>query len=484
MAKKKFRKGQISAKAVVNEIKVNSLPSSVFANTTGGEIVPYGLDNIYPQRIFDAISKSPTAKGCVKRLREFVFGLGTEGGAEIVNREGETLNDVLSGAIDSYSKYFGFALHFNFNIFGQITEMSVVDLRFIRKTADLKTAIIGEWGLNTFAAFQDIMIEVDLYNPETLEERITLAGGIEKYKGQLLYFSADQQIYPTALIDSASTSANYEFESQIYTFANIKNGFSGNTIIKFPGMELGEQSQEERGSDFDVNRIDQTQNTDDEEQSGISKLQEELEAMHGSESAGSTLVVQVPVGVNGEFKDFKMVENLTPTNVDALFVNQNEKAENNILKVYTTPMILLGVASDGMFNQESFNDAFNYKNADTEGDRVVIERVFNLFLPQSVFLQKEIDIIPLQMRGEGEITIETTTKEGETVQVTSDVSPEQAAAQAQLKGSVGGVNGILDIQKGFSSGITSFQSAIGILELVYGFSREESLKLLGNPKEE
>ena len=65
-----------------------------------------------------------------------------------------------------------------------------------------------------------------------------------------------------------------------------------------------------------------------------------------------------------------------------------------------------------MFNQESFNDAFNYKNADTEGDRVVIERVFNSFLPRSVFLQKEIDIIPLQMRGEAEVTVEKTTEEG------------------------------------------------------------------------
>ncbi len=419
MTKKKFRKGQISAKAVVNKIKVNSLPSSVFANTTGGEIVPYGLDNIYPQRIFDAISKSPTAKGCVKRLREFVFGLGTDGGQEIVNREGETLNDVLSGAIDSYAKYFGFALHFNFNIFGQITEISVVDLRFIRKTADLKTAIIGEWALNTFSSFQDIMIEVDLYNPETLEERITLAGGIEEYKGQLLYFSADQQIYPTALIDSASTSANYEFESQIYTFANIKNGFSGNTIIKFPGMMLGEESQEEIGSDTDVEGIDQTRNTDNETLSPISKFEQEMHAMHGSESSGSTMLVEVPVNALGEFKDFKMIENLTPTNVDTLFVNQNEKAENNILKVYTTPMILLGVASDGMFNQESFNDAFNYKNADTEGDRVVIERVFNLFLPRSVFFQKKIDIIPLQMKGEAEVTVEKTEENGKGIEVTT-----------------------------------------------------------------
>lgn len=419
MAKKKFRKGQIAAKAVVNEIKVNSLPSSVFANTTGGEIVPYGLDNIYPQRIFDAISKSPTAKGCVKRLREFVFGLGTEGGAEIVNREGDTLNDVLSGAIDSYSKYFGFALHFNFNIFGQITEISVVDLRFIRKTVGLKTAIIGEWALNTFATFQDIMVEVDLYNPETLEERIVLAGGIEKYKGQLLYFSADQQIYPTALLDSASTSANYEFESQIYTFANIKNGFSGNTIIKFPGMELGEESQEERGSDQLVDGLDNQRDIDNEDQNGVSKLQAELQALHGSENAGGSLVVQVPVSISGEFKDFKMVENLTPTNVDALFVNQNEKAENNILKVYTTPMILLGVASDGMFNQESFNDAFNYKNADTEGDRVVIERVFDSFLPRSVFVQSKINIIPLKMRGEAEVTVEQTEEEGKGVEITT-----------------------------------------------------------------
>ena len=49
-------------------------------------------------------------------------------------------------------------------------------------------------------------------------------------------------------------------------------------------------------------------------------------------------------------------------------------------------------------NQAAFNDAFNYKNADTEGDRKIIEREFNKFLVNSVFPIKNIEITPLEMR--------------------------------------------------------------------------------------
>lgn len=401
---KKRRGGQVEAKAVINNIKIGSLPSLVF-DRSGSEIIPYGLDNLYPQRIFEAIAKSPTGGGCVKRLKEFVFGLGVDtGGATVVNRNNETLNDVLDESVQNYAKHFGFAIHFNFNIFGQITEMTSVDIRYIRKDKDLAQAIFGEWGIGGRSFMQDEQIEIDLYDHDNLKKLIDrTAGGFKDYKGQLLYFSADHQIYPTAPIDSASVSANYELEAQVYPYANVKNGFSGNTIIKIPGMMMGEESQEELGSNATIQEIDQVRNdvldSRDEILSPVSKLEGQLESMHGAENSGSSLVVQVPVGVSGEFKDFKMVENLTPTNVDALFVNQNEKAENDILKVFTMPKILLGVSDGGMFNEASFNDAFNYKNADTEGDRITIERVFNSFLPRSVFGVNSINIVPLKMKG-------------------------------------------------------------------------------------
>jgi len=55
-------------------------------------------------------------------------------------------------------------------------------------------------------------------------------------------------------------------------------------------------------------------------------------------------------------------------------------------------------------------------------------------------------------------------------------------AQSQLKGSVGGVQALLELQASFASGTTSFESAISILDLIFGFTRDQAIILLGKPK--
>ena len=122
--------------------------------------------------------------------------------------------------------------------------------------------------------------------------------------------------------------------------------------------------------------------------------------MHGEEKAGSSAIVPIPVDTQGNIKDFQMIEHLSPTDVDGLFVNQNTKAEDDILKVFTMPKILLGKADQGMFNQASFNDAFNYKNSDYEMDRKIIERQFRKVLSESVFNIDSFELIPLEFKGE------------------------------------------------------------------------------------
>lgn len=60
---------------------------------------------------------------------------------------------------------------------------------------------------------------------------------------------------------------------------------------------------------------------------------------------------------------------------------------------------------------------------------------------------------------------------------------ETLAAQAALRGSVGGVQGILSIQASVSAGTTTRDSALSMLTLVYGFEPTEANQLLGEPKE-
>jgi hypothetical protein len=70
------------------------------------------------------------------------------------------------------------------------------------------------------------------------------------------------------------------------------------------------------------------------------------------------------------------------------------------------------------------------------------------------------------------------TVEGEPVSV-----DREAEARAQLKGSVGGVQGIIGIQTSVAQGLTDRGSAIALLELIYGFSNEEATRLLGSVQE-
>lgn len=56
------------------------------------------------------------------------------------------------------------------------------------------------------------------------------------------------------------------------------------------------------------------------------------------------------------------------------------------------------------------------------------------------------------------------------------------SAQANLKGSVGGVQALLDIQSSYSAGTTTYESAISMLDIIFGYNREQAVKLLGKPE--
>jgi hypothetical protein len=60
---------------------------------------------------------------------------------------------------------------------------------------------------------------------------------------------------------------------------------------------------------------------------------------------------------------------------------------------------------------------------------------------------------------------------------------ETRQAQASLRGSVGGVQGVLSIQAGVVAGTTTLESAISMLTIIFGFTDEQAGSLLGSPSE-
>ena len=74
MAKKK-----LDILAITNDIQSYTVQGHSIYN---GNVINYGLDNLYPNKVFEITQNSPTAGGCVKRKSEFIFGKGVE--SEIV----------------------------------------------------------------------------------------------------------------------------------------------------------------------------------------------------------------------------------------------------------------------------------------------------------------------------------------------------------------------------------------------------------------
>ena len=54
-------------------------------------------------------------------------------------------------------------------------------------------------------------------------------------------------------------------------------------------------------------------------------------------------------------------------------------------------------------------------------------------------------------------------------------------SQARLRGTVGGVDGILAIQEGVAAGTTDYEAGVSILMEIYGFDREKAVRILGTP---
>jgi hypothetical protein len=57
----------------------------------------------------------------------------------------------------------------------------------------------------------------------------------------------------------------------------------------------------------------------------------------------------------------------------------------------------------------------------------------------------------------------------------------EAESKARLKGTVGGVQGVLQIQASVSNGTTDLSAAIELLKEIYGFNDEVARKILGTP---
>lgn len=333
------------------------------------QIIPYDNDNLYPNKVKAIAQRSGTTMSAIKTQASFLSGDGFNQMKIKVNKDGQTLWDILRHIATSKSWFYGYALHFNYNMLGQITSITPINFETIRWHKSLQKFVYNpDWAKRYI--FRKDEIEYMPFNPdpEIVLNQIKEAGDIDQYNGQILYWIPNLNDYYTVCnFDDVLDDAQFEAEVKLYSLSSVQNDYSLSGIISYPKT------------------IDSAE--------GKEKIQKELKGDTGSGNAGGIRVVSAPV--QEEFKSWKWFTPISRNNIDGLHTNQIERAKFNIYASFRQPPILNGVSNDGMFNEATFADAFNYYNAATETERKEIEGELNKIISFSIWANiGEIQIQP------------------------------------------------------------------------------------------
>jgi hypothetical protein len=412
-----------------------------------------GLDNLYAQRCIETAKRSYTLKSVLDRYGDFLNGEGFQNelvGNIVVNTKGylvETLNDILNKITrpNNYAGFKSFALHIQYNLNYTMATINVLPYEYCRFAA---TSNGGECEYILYSTnwerdgrkewYSDRVVHTyDIFNPDPLivQQQIEKAGGIEFYKGQILFYTPEPGQYALATYDPVIDHAQTQAELGLYKISNAQNKFLADLAIVYPGEFESEQER----ADF----------------------KNLIEGKSGGKNAGKRIGLQDKTGTK---KASDIFQTLNVANTDRLFEYTEKSVVDAITECFAQPKEITGIRPEsGMFNQDNVENAYTYYNAATANDRAILSRFFAKLM--TYWWQPVNDpclIKPQQY-------VKDSSSGTDSVDVRDNLA-NMSGRQAQNLGRI--------IRK-FAKGEYTLEQAKVLLQGGYGLSNEEIDKLLG-----
>lgn len=234
-------------------------------------IQSYGSDNLYPQDMQALLGASGTGSLCVERYASFIEGNGfrdeTFAGL-VLGRYGETADDVLGLVAADVANFGGYALHVNYNVFGEVVEVQHVPFEACRLEEEDARGYVShvmvhpDWrGRKTR---EGKVLRVDsstvksfpVFNPsvEVVQAQIEAVGGIENYQGQVLWCSMDgKYVYPTPVYDAVISELSTDEALANVKNRNVRNNFLVSCMLI---TKKGVPRYDEKGREIERNMIE------------------------------------------------------------------------------------------------------------------------------------------------------------------------------------------------------------------------------------
>jgi len=283
-------------------------------------------------------------------------------------------------------------------------------------------------------------------DPKIVKAQVEKAGGFEKFKGQIYQYNTTTADYEFSPFVSVFKWMEIEAATPTHVTAAADNALFGNNIF------IMRKAAESSNDPQDANSPKKLTNTD-----------RVLGALRNAKSVKKSGVNHV-ITVDTEediTKIFHKVEISNNIDVDKFNNADNKAADKICTAAYCFPKILANPTETLFGNSgEAYQAAIDIWRSTCEFEAEKIE---------AAFLE-----IGIPLREKDPAMEEHEAEEDSIDQATLD-------AQASLRGSVGGVQALLNIQTSFSQELTTRDSAIAMIELIFGFPRDEAERLLGAP---
>jgi len=433
-----------------------------FKEARGKEWVLFGDEgeykNRYPEYLLNLYRRSAKNHAIINSKKDYVVGQGWAVDKEGLDTMGlarlqqfinepnqyESLNDILEKVALDYELYNGFALEIVYN---QLND----------KIAAIYHADFARYRSNEDGSCYYYSEDWSKHNP--VVEKIEAFNWKEPSGKQLLYvkgYSPDCKYYPLPTYLGSTGYIELDVEIANFHLNAVKNNFVGGTIVSFYN---GTPTLEE---------------------------QEEIERQIKDKFTGTDNANSIVLNFADSRDRGVEIQQLNGNDFDKRFDILNKTVQREIYAGHSvTDPALFGIKEDGIFtSRNQLVDSFElFQNTYVNGRQQFIERVFNDLasiqgLSNRLYIQ---DTEPISVQF-SESTVTSVMTEAEIrekvglqvvqTQEDSTVDSKTKDAQAALKGSVGGVTGIITLLQQVKEGLIAENSAIAVLVELYGFSPE------------
>lgn len=364
----------------VKDVRRKSKPRIDVSYLQSLGIQGYGDDNLYPETFRNIVESSSTGSECVERFADFIEGRGFKNeviSELIINGKGETMDDIHANVCRDIAMYNGFALHLNYNIHGSISEIQFVPFENCRLVERddwgfvSHIAVHPDWTGKKTRRGKAIQVNksnvdfIHVFHPDrnVVLRQIEADGGIENYKGQILWLSmAGAGVYPVGRGDRVVTEMSTDEGLSNVRYRNTRCGFNpSGMIITRRGSASALAGELNISEDEALQEIERKEDA----------FHSALELMQGDSNTGKLL--EVTIETDEEKPEFV---NLHTNNYDKEYTATEDSTVEHIYSAFgQEAWYCIRIGRIG-FSGDILTDAFNYYNSSVNRHQRFIERAF------------------------------------------------------------------------------------------------------------